>query len=114
MSCKEQLLDATEAMLNLVLDDATQDPKTYNGILRHIINPGLEPLRQSLQGKAEEVLKPHQRGHPITYNRYLTDNIRRLGRIIGVSLSRQSFQSSSASTLVLLIPTTIRTSMSEV
>jgi len=77
MSCKEQLLDATKAMLNLVLDDTTQDPRTYNGILRQIINPGLEQLRQSLQRKAEEVLKPHQRGHPITYNHYLTDNIQK-------------------------------------
>jgi GTPase SAR1 family protein len=92
MSCKERLLDATKAMLNLVLDDATQDPKTYNGILRHIINPGLEPLRQSLQGKAEEVLKPHQRGHPITYNHYLTDNIQKAradhwGKLVEAELS---------------------------
>jgi GTPase SAR1 family protein len=93
MSCKEQLLDATKAMLNLVLDDTTQDPRTYNGILRQIINPGLESLRQSLQGKAEEVLKPHQRGHPITYNHYLTDNIQKAradhwGKLVEARLSK--------------------------
>ena len=92
MSCKEQLLDATKAMLNLVLDDTTQDPRTHNGILRHIINPGLEPLRQSLQGKTEEVLKPHQRDHPITYNHYLTDNIQKAradhwGKLVEARLS---------------------------
>jgi GTPase SAR1 family protein len=92
MSCMEQLLDATKAMLNLVLNDTTQDPRTYNGILQHIINPRLEPLRKSLQGKAEEVLKPHQRGHPITYNHYLIDNIQKAradhwGKLVEAELS---------------------------
>jgi GTPase SAR1 family protein len=92
MSCKEQLLDATKATLNLVLDNVTQDPRIYNGILQRIINPGLEPLRQSLQRKAEEVLKQHQRGHPITYNHYFTDNIQKAradhwGKLVEAKLS---------------------------
>jgi hypothetical protein len=101
MSCKEQLLDATKAMLHLVLDDVTQDPRIYDSILQHIINPGLEPLRQSLQGKAEEVLKPHQRGHPITYNHYLTDSIQKAradhwGKLVEAKLSEFGISPSSS------------------
>jgi GTPase SAR1 family protein len=69
-----QLLDAARMTLNLVLEH-TADPQTSEGLLRHIINPAIEPLKERLEAKAKEVLEPHQRGHPITYNHHLTDNI---------------------------------------
>jgi hypothetical protein len=71
-----QLLEAARMTLNLVLEH-TADPQTSEGLLRHIINPAMEPLKEGLEARAKEVLEPHQRGHPITYNHYLTDNIQK-------------------------------------
>jgi hypothetical protein len=69
-----RILEAARTTLNLVLDH-TADSQTSEGLLRHIINPAMEPLKERLEERAKEVLEPHQRGHPITYNHYLTDNI---------------------------------------
>ena len=70
----DQLFDSAKTTLTMVLD-YTADPETANGLLRQIINPAFEVLKQELDAKAAEVLVPHQRGHPITYNHYLTDNL---------------------------------------
>jgi hypothetical protein len=71
-----QLLEATRTTLNLILD-YTADSQTADGLLRHVINPAMEPIKESLEKDAKKVLEPHQRGHPITYNHYLTDNIQK-------------------------------------
>jgi hypothetical protein len=70
------LLQAARTTLNLILEH-TADPQTSEGLLRHIINPEIEPLKEGLERRAKELLEPHQRGHPITYNHYLTDNIQK-------------------------------------
>ncbi|RWQ94531.1 P-loop containing nucleoside triphosphate hydrolase protein [Paecilomyces variotii] len=51
--------------------------ETSNRIFREIIRPGMEVLNSDLQGKINELLAPHHSSHPITYNRYLTDNVQR-------------------------------------
>jgi hypothetical protein len=70
------LLQAARTTLSLILEH-TADPQTSEGLLRHIINPTIESLKEGLEKKAKEVLEPHQTGHPITYNHYLTDNIQK-------------------------------------
>lgn len=62
--------------LNLILEH-TADPQTSEGLLRYIINPAIEPLKEDLEMRAKEVLEPYQRGHPITYNHNLTENIQK-------------------------------------
>jgi len=79
-SFMSDLLQAARAMLNLTLEH-TADPQTSEGLLRHIINPGIEPLKEELERRAKEVLEPHQRGHPITYNHYLTENIQKFRKM---------------------------------
>lgn len=72
-----QIWDATMLVLNMILDH-TADENTASGLRRHIINPAMEMLKKTLENMAATVLAPHQRGHPITYNHYLTDNIQKL------------------------------------
>jgi hypothetical protein len=75
-SYAELTLAATRTTLNLVLEYVADD-QTSDGLLRHIINPALEPIKESLKVKAAEILKHHQRGHPITYNHYFTENVQK-------------------------------------
>jgi GTP-binding protein EngB required for normal cell division len=53
------------------------DPSTREGILIYVIYPKLDRLEKELQQKVTELLKPHDTGHPITYNHYLTDNVQK-------------------------------------
>ncbi|KAH7408803.1 P-loop containing nucleoside triphosphate hydrolase protein [Phaeosphaeria sp. MPI-PUGE-AT-0046c] len=55
----------------------TCDPSTREGILTCVIYPKLDCLEKKLQEKVTELLKPHDTGHPITYNHYLTDNVQK-------------------------------------
>jgi GTP-binding protein EngB required for normal cell division len=50
---------------------------TLDALLKHFINPRLEGLTKELRRKVEELLKPHDTGHPITYNHYLTENVQK-------------------------------------
>jgi len=59
----------TEDILGHVAAEDTAD-----GISR-ILNEGIEKLKSSLDVKVAELLEPHHRGHPITYNHYLTANV---------------------------------------
>ncbi|KAL4801651.1 hypothetical protein BDV18DRAFT_164702 [Aspergillus unguis] len=52
------------------------DEATAKALLEEIIVPALEDLRQTLQQK--ELLLPHQRGHPITYNHYFTETLQKI------------------------------------
>jgi GTP-binding protein EngB required for normal cell division len=50
---------------------------TLDALLKHFIYPRLEDLTKELRGKVDELLKPHDIGHPITYNHYLTENVQK-------------------------------------
>ena len=73
---KDSLVEAAHTSVGLVLRHIA-DEGTIHGILRMIVNPGMESLEQSLSAKAEEVLRPNVRGHPFTMNHYFTENIQR-------------------------------------
>jgi hypothetical protein len=53
------------------------DRSTLEGLLRNLIYPRFECLKKDLQNKITELLKPHDTGHPITYNHYLTENVQK-------------------------------------
>ncbi|KAI3097124.1 hypothetical protein CBS147333_9398 [Penicillium roqueforti] len=53
------------------------DEATAKALLRKVILPALENLRHALRKGSEELLMPHQRGHPITYNHYFTETLQK-------------------------------------
>jgi hypothetical protein len=75
-STDRRLAVTARTAIRLALDH-TADDETSDGILRLIINPSLDRIRQAFEAKAYELLKQHELGHPITYNHYLTDNIQK-------------------------------------
>lgn len=72
----DQIIAAVRTTVELILNHSA-DTSTTESLLREIINPALEGCVEKLRGKVEEVLRPHQRGHPITYNHYFTDTIQK-------------------------------------
>jgi GTP-binding protein EngB required for normal cell division len=53
------------------------DESTLAGLSRKFIHVRLEELTAELRTKVAELLKPHDTGHPITYNHYLTENVQK-------------------------------------
>ncbi|KAJ4365361.1 hypothetical protein N0V95_000508 [Ascochyta clinopodiicola] len=53
------------------------DQSTLDGLSRFFIYKRLEKLTIELRNKMTELLKPHDTGHPITYNHYLTENVQK-------------------------------------
>ncbi|KAK8062886.1 hypothetical protein PG997_014983, partial [Apiospora hydei] len=65
-------LTTVSAVLRYVVDEDTAE-----SLLREVVGPSLEKLRESLSTKVQEILEPHVSGHPITYNHYLTENVQK-------------------------------------
>ncbi|KIW12491.1 hypothetical protein PV08_09768 [Exophiala spinifera] len=72
----EELVNSVRTTVDLVLDRSA-DSVTKEGILRHIILPNMDPICDKLYSKVEEVLRPHVRGHPLTFNHYFTENLQK-------------------------------------
>ncbi|KAI9849143.1 MAG: hypothetical protein M1837_005373 [Sclerophora amabilis] len=72
----ERILDAIRNALELILSHTT-DEATCEGLLRQVINPAMEAYTERLGRKIAEITRPHQRGHPITYNHHFTETIQR-------------------------------------
>jgi GTPase SAR1 family protein len=53
------------------------DEATSKALLKEVVIPALERLRQVLDKGSEDLLKPHRRGHPITYNHYFTETLQK-------------------------------------
>ncbi|CAN9197093.1 unnamed protein product [Alternaria alternata] len=53
------------------------DEASLAGILRRFVYVRLERLTSELCDKVAELLKPHDSGHPITYNHYLTESVQK-------------------------------------
>lgn len=68
---KDLLSDLRKAIIPLLKE--TVDEKSAEGILRHIINPTIDIMEQSLRKNTADLLSPQQRGHPITYNHYFIE-----------------------------------------
>jgi GTPase SAR1 family protein len=70
------ILDATRASLDAILQH-TADEATGEGLMRYIVNPAMDALKNDLEAMVASILEPHQRGHLITYNHYFTDNVQK-------------------------------------
>ncbi|KAF4772632.1 hypothetical protein HAV15_011069 [Penicillium sp. str.  len=53
------------------------DEATSKALFEKVILPALENVRHTLEKGSEELLMPHQRGHPITYNHYFTESLQK-------------------------------------
>ncbi|KAJ5500691.1 hypothetical protein N7453_009742 [Penicillium expansum] len=53
------------------------DEVTSKALFEKVILPALENVRYTLEKGSEELLMPHQRGHPITYNHYFTETLQK-------------------------------------
>lgn len=71
-----ELLEAAHDTVRHVLQQAADDNTMY-AIQGEIISPAMELLEKALAKKAEEVLKPHKKGHPQTLNHYFIENIQK-------------------------------------
>lgn len=69
--------DATQATLRLILDRIA-DPSTAANLQQKVLRPALNGLKDDLDEAVGLVLEQIVKGHPITYNHYLTDNIQQL------------------------------------
>ncbi len=72
----ERILDATRTSLELMVLHTT-DETTSEGLLREVIDPAMEMYAAQLERKVAEIMRPHQKGHPITYNHYFTETIQK-------------------------------------
>ncbi|KAF1975224.1 dynamin family protein [Bimuria novae-zelandiae CBS 107.79] len=72
----EKIVEAVHFVVRSVLSTYC-DRSTFEGLLRQLIYPRLEILTQQLREKVKELLQPHETGHPITYNHYLTENVQK-------------------------------------
>lgn len=68
------------------------DETTLASLSRHFIHIRLERLAAELRNKVAELLKPHDTGHPITYNHSLTESVQK-------AQSKRQAQEITASTL---------------
>lgn len=75
-SLSEQIFEAVHRVIDAILDHVAV-PEVVDGILQ-IINPAIDKLRVGCKAKVTEILDPHDCGHPITYNHYLTDQVHKL------------------------------------
>ena len=54
------------------------DGTTSKALFREIFEPALNQLLEILNEKSAEMLKPHQRSHPITYNQDFSESLQKL------------------------------------
>jgi hypothetical protein len=72
----ELIHEAAATTFNKLLSELC-DANTKNRLMKGTIQPSLHGLRQELQNHVAKLLEPHLQVHPITYNEYLTDTVRR-------------------------------------
>ena len=54
------------------------DTATSKALFQKIFEPALNNLLEILKAKITELLIPHQKGHPITYNHYFTETLQKV------------------------------------
>lgn len=71
------ICNAVRAFLELTVTYLT-DEVTSEEILRELLDPLIDEKTKLLDPKLDEILAPHQRGHPITYNHYFTETVQEI------------------------------------
>ncbi|KAF9882884.1 hypothetical protein FE257_004921 [Aspergillus nanangensis] len=68
---------AAKDFLILVVKYVT-DEATSAALTEEIIIPACESIKREIDSKTMELLVPHQKGHPITYNHYFTETLQKI------------------------------------
>ena len=68
---------ATRSFLDLLISHLADEP-TSEALLGQVIDPLMDQKLKEMNGKLNEILRPYQTGHPITYNHYLTETIQKV------------------------------------
>ncbi|KAJ9610876.1 hypothetical protein H2200_005653 [Cladophialophora chaetospira] len=76
---EEKLVAAARTTVGLIVDHIC-DSVTAGGIMRYLIRPNMEDVVATLHDKMKEVLRPHTRGHAVTFNHYFTDSLQKKRR----------------------------------
>lgn len=69
--------DAARLFIDLLLSDLT-DESTADVLFSNVIDPLLSQKFTQLNQKLDEILRPYQIGHPITYNHYFIETIQKV------------------------------------
>ncbi|KAH7072271.1 P-loop containing nucleoside triphosphate hydrolase protein [Paraphoma chrysanthemicola] len=56
------------------------DASTSGALFQTLVEPALESIIQEAKRKTTDLLRPHQQGHPITYNHYFTETVQQVKR----------------------------------
>ncbi|KAI1653438.1 hypothetical protein F4813DRAFT_399790 [Daldinia decipiens] len=72
-----KIFEAVDLIVNEALEYVV-DGDTKAKLWGELINDGLDQLNRQLDSKVAEILRPHEDGHPITYNHYLTENVQKI------------------------------------
>jgi hypothetical protein len=54
------------------------DEATSEALIQKILEPALDQILETLNEKTAELLTPHQKSHPITYNHYFTETLQKV------------------------------------
>ena len=72
----EDIWESSMMTATLILDHVA-DEATASALRSLIIGPVTDSIKEKVLNTIAQILLPHQTGHPITYNHYLTENIQR-------------------------------------
>lgn len=75
----EKVWKAASLFLNLVLEH-TADTSTVKALHLEVFEPAMKTILDKMRDKTTELLKPHQTGHPITYNHYFAETLQSIRR----------------------------------
>lgn len=72
----EDILESVHKTTQAILEHVAVS-EVADGIFQ-VVNGTIEQLKQEVDNKVAELLRPHSEGHPITYNHYLIDRVKKL------------------------------------
>jgi GTP-binding protein EngB required for normal cell division len=72
----EEIWESSMSTANLILDYVS-DEMTASALRNLIIGPVTDSIKEKVANTIGQIMHPHQTGHPITYNHYLTENIQK-------------------------------------
>lgn len=75
----EKVWHATSGFVKLVVAYAA-DESTTKALQLEVFEPAMKRILREMHEKVTELLKPHQDGHPITYNHYFTETLQKVQR----------------------------------
>jgi hypothetical protein len=73
----EKVWKAAKEFLSFIITFVA-DATTCKALFQKIFEPALAEILETLNTKTTELLRPHQKSHPITYNHYFTETLQKV------------------------------------